>query len=98
MLTVSISDALGGDGKLTEDKKTMPNQNDYKKTCVAKIKEVEDMLEQQAQEDVKDVVTYLDMAIDILSGNKKDDNEDAGDEDITSMNETKKKGSIAEED
>jgi hydroxymethylpyrimidine pyrophosphatase-like HAD family hydrolase len=97
-MTISIGENKDTpEALMTEDKKVMPNENDYKKECVDKLTEVQDELKQEAQEDVKDVVTYIQMAIDVLSGNG---DKAQAEKDVQDMTDTKKKDmmDMAEED
>lgn len=94
-LTIAISNGMGGDGEmpsmLTEEKKVMPNDNSWKEECIKCIKDAEECIKQNSQEDMKMAIEHLDMAIDIIGGEPADDKEDAKDaEDMTKVEDKKK--------
>jgi hypothetical protein len=89
MLSITINDAMQGkndsmpDKILTEEKKVMPGENEYKQTASKLIKEAQEILKQEAQQDCHDVIMHLDMALESLDDGFRDD------EDIEKMKNVK---------
>lgn len=89
-LHIAINSGLGKELKdmpsmLTEEKRIMPNDNSWKEECIEHIKQAQHCVKQYSQEDGKTVDTYLQMALDALSG----EDEKKEDEELEAMKKTK---------